>query len=290
VIGVNMQGNKEVLGLWAGPNGNNGEGAKFWLQVLTEMKNRGVADIFVACVDGLKGFPEAIEVVFPQTAVQLCLVHQVRGSLNYVSWKQRKAVAADLKPIYQASTVEEAEQRLDEFAAKWDAAYPTISQMWRRNWEHLTPFFAYPADIRKVIYTTNAVESLNMSLRKVIKTRGSIPNQEAAFKLLYLALEHIAKKWTMPVVNWKGGLAALRASARRSGSESEAGINYNGGRNRKKNIFRDGALPQAPRFSAFAPGFPGPGDELRSILPESRPLSRRSGCVSAEPYPPLRSV
>jgi putative transposase len=206
VIGVNMQGNKEVLGLWAGPHGNNAEGAKFWLQVLTELKNRGVADIFLACVDGLKGFPEAIETVFPQTEVQLCLVHQVRGSLNYVSWKQRKTVAADLKPIYQASTVEEAEQRLDEFAAKWDGAYPTISQMWRRNWEHLTPFFAYPADIRKVIYTTNAVESLNMSLRKVIKTRGSFPNQEAAFKLLYLALEHIAKKWTMPVQNWKAAL------------------------------------------------------------------------------------
>jgi len=206
-IGVNMQGNKEVLGLWAGTGGNNNsEGAKFWLQVITELKNRGVADVFIACIDGLKGFPEAIEAVFPQAQVQLCIVHQVRGSLNYVSWKQRKEVAADLKPIYQASTVEEAEQRLDEFAAKWDGAYPTISQMWRRNWEHLTPFFAYPADIRKVIYTTNAVESLNMSLRKVIKTRGSFPHQEAAFKLLYLALEHIARKWTKPVQNWKAAL------------------------------------------------------------------------------------
>jgi putative transposase len=201
-IGVNMQGNKEVLGLWAG----QGEGAKFWLQVLTEMKNRGVADMFIACVDGLKGFPEALETVFPQVVVQLCIVHQVRASLNYVSWKQRKAVAADLQPIYRASTIEEAQQRLDEFSAKWDGAYPTISKMWRRNWEHLTPFFAYPADIRKVIYTTNAVESLNMSLRKVIKTRGSFPNAEAAMKLLYLALEHIAKKWTMPVQNWKAAL------------------------------------------------------------------------------------
>ncbi len=201
-IGVNLEGNKEVLGLWAG----QAEGAKFWLQVLTELKNRGVADMFIVCIDGLKGFPEAIETVFPQAQVQLCLVHQVRGSLHYVSWKQRKAVAADLKPIYQASTVEEAEQRLDEFAAKWDASYPTISQMWRRNGERLTPFFAYPAGIRKVIYTTNAVESLNMSLRKVIKTRGSFPNQEAAFKLLYLALEHIAKKWTMPIQNWKAAL------------------------------------------------------------------------------------
>jgi putative transposase len=206
VIGVNMQGNKEVLGLWAGPHGANAEGAKFWLQVLTELKNRGMADILIACVDGLKGFPEAIATVFAEAQVQLCVVHQVRGSLNYVSWKQRKEVAADLKPIYRASTVEEAKQRLDEFAAKWDGAYPTISQMWRRNWELLTPFFAYPADIRKVIYTTNAVESLNMSLRKVIKTRGSFPSQEAAMKLLYMALARIAKKWTMPVQDWKAAL------------------------------------------------------------------------------------
>jgi putative transposase len=197
-----MQGNKEVLGLWVG----QAEGAKFWLQVITELKNRGVTDIFIVCVDGLKGFPEAIETVYPQAQVQLCLVHQVRASLNYVSWKQRKAVAADLQLIYHASTVEEAGLRLDELAAKWDGAYPTISQMWRRNWEYLTPFFAYPADIRKVIYTTNAIESLNMSLRKVIKTRGSFPNPEAALKLLYLALEHIAKKWTMPVQNWKAAL------------------------------------------------------------------------------------
>jgi len=201
-IGVSMQGHKEVLGLWVG----QAEGAKFWLQVLTELKNRGVSDIFIACVDGLTGFPEAIETVFPETEVQLCIVHQVRASLNYVSWKQRKVVAADLRPVYRASTVEEAEQRLDEFAAKWDETYPTISQMWRRNWERLTPFFAYPADIRKVIYTTNAVESLNMSLRKVIKTRGSFPTQEAALKLLYLALQHITKKWTMPVQNWKAAL------------------------------------------------------------------------------------
>ena len=205
-IGVNLQGVKEVLGLWAGPTGTTGEGAKFWLQVLTELKNRGVDDVFIVSVDGLKGFPEAIETVFPEAQVQLCIVHQVRGSLNYVSWKHRKEVAADLKPIYRASTVEDAELRLTEFAAKWDKSYPTISQMWRRNWEHLTPFFAYPEDIRKVIYTTNAIESLNMSLRKVIKTRGSFPTQEAAFKLLYLALEHIAKKWTMPIRDWKAAL------------------------------------------------------------------------------------
>jgi putative transposase len=201
-IGVTLKGNKEVLGLWTG----EAEGAKFWLQVLTDLKNRGVADIFIACVDGLTGFPKAIETVFPQAQVQLCIVHQVRASLNYVSWKQRKAVAADLQLIYRASTAEDAYFNLEAFAEKWDGAYPTISQMWRRNWEHLTPFFAYPADIRKVIYTTNAIESLNMSLRKVIKTRGSFPNQEAALKLLFLALEHIAKKWTMPVQNWKAAL------------------------------------------------------------------------------------
>ncbi|MEP6922781.1 MAG: IS256 family transposase [bacterium] len=201
-IGVNMEGIKEVLGLWAG----QAEGAKFWLQVLTELKNRGVNEVYIVSIDGLKGFPEAIETVFPEAQVQLCIVHQVRGSLNFVSWKHRKQVAADLKPIYRASTVEQAEQGLAEFGVKWDKAYPTISQMWRSNWEHLTPFFAYPEDIRKVIYTTNAIESLNMSLRKVIKIRGSFPTQEAAFKLLYLALKHIAKKWTMPVKDWKAAL------------------------------------------------------------------------------------
>jgi putative transposase len=201
-IGVNLKGNKEVLGLWT----NEAEGAKFWLLVLTDMKNRGVADIFIACVDGLTGFPKAIETVFPQAQVQLCIVHQVRASLNYVSWKHRKEVAADLQTVYRANTAEDAYFKLEAFAEKWDAVYPTISQMWRRNWEHLTPFFGYPADIRKVIYTTNAIESLNMSLRKVIKTRGSFPNADAAMKLLFLALEHIAKKWTMPVQNWKAAL------------------------------------------------------------------------------------
>jgi putative transposase len=201
-IGVNLKGNKEVLGLWT----NEAEGAKFWLQVLTDMKNRGLRDIFIACVDGLSGFPKAIETVFPEAQVQLCIVHQVRASLNYVSWKQRKAVAEDLKPVYRASTAADAQIQLEAFATKWDGAYPTISQMWRRNWEQLTPFFSYPPDIRKVIYTTNAIESLNMSLRKVIKTRGSFPNADAAMKLLFLALEHIAKKWTMPVQNWKAAL------------------------------------------------------------------------------------
>jgi putative transposase len=198
-IGVNLEGNKDVLGLWTSGH----EGAKFWLQVLTELRNRGVEDI--ACVDGLKGFPAAIEAVYPRTQVQLCIVHLVRQSLNYVSWKQRRAVASDLRPVYGAATAEEAARQLDEFAAKWDATHPTISQVWRRNWERITPFFAFPGEIRKVIYTTNAVESLHMSLRKIIKTRGSFPNEESALRLLYLALRNHSQKWTF-VQGWREAL------------------------------------------------------------------------------------
>jgi putative transposase len=201
-IGVTMDGLKEVLGLWIAQT----EGAKFWLQVVTELKNRGVTDIFIACVDGLKGFPEAIESVFPRTEVQLCIVHLVRHSLNYVGWKQRKEVASDLKTIYTAATDVEAEQKLTEFSLKWDAKFPMISKSWRNNWTRVIPFFAHPPEIRKVIYTTNAIESLNMSLRKVTKARGSFPNDEAVSKLLYLALRNIAKKWTMPVHAWKDAL------------------------------------------------------------------------------------
>lgn len=201
-IGVNMDGIKEVLGMWTAEN----EGAKFWLQVVTELKNRGVKDIFIACVDGLKGFPEAIESIFPKTQIQLCIVHMVRHSLNYVSWKQRKEVATDLKTIYQATTVELAEMNLDAFAIKWDASHPSISKSWRSNWERIIPLFSYPEDIRKAIYTTNAIESLNMSLRKVTKNRGHFPSDEAMFKLIYLALKNIAKKWTMPIRDWKSAL------------------------------------------------------------------------------------
>jgi len=201
-IGVSLAGMKEVLGLWIAQT----EGAKFWLQVVTELKNRGVSDIFIACVDGLKGFPEAIETVFPKTEVQLCIVHLVRHSLNYVGWKQRKEVAADLKTIYTAATEVEAEAKLAEFAAKWDAKFPMIAKSWRANWTRVIPFFAHPPEIRKVIYTTNAIESLNMSLRKVTKARGSFPNDEAVLKLLYLALRNIAKRWTMPVHDWKAAL------------------------------------------------------------------------------------
>jgi putative transposase len=200
-MGVRMDGSKEVLGLWTSAN----EGAKFWLQVLTELRNRGLEDVFIVCVDGLKGFPEAIETVFPKAQVQLCIVHLVRASLNYVSWKQRREVAADLRTIYTAATAEEAGMRLEELAQKWDRTHPTISQIWRRNWERIIPFFAYPAEIRKIIYTTNALESVNMSLRKVIKTRGSFPNEESAIKLLYLALRNVMKKWNS-VQNWKEAL------------------------------------------------------------------------------------
>lgn len=200
-IGVTLEGNKEVLGLWTSAN----EGAKFWLQVLTEMRNRGVQDIFIACVDGLKGFPEAIEAVYRNTQVQLCIVHLVRHSLNYASWKQRREIAADLRPIYTAATADAAALALDAFADKWDATHPTISQVWRRNWERVIPFFAFPAEIRKVIYTTNAVESLNMSLRKIIKTRGSFPNEEAAIRLLYLALRNHSKKWSF-LQGWRDAL------------------------------------------------------------------------------------
>ncbi len=201
-VGINLDGAKEVLGMWVSEN----EGAKFWLQVVTELKNRGLQDIFIACVDGLKGFPEAIETVYPKTQVQLCIVHMVRNSLRFVSWKQRKEVAADLRLIYQSATAEQAEMELTSFEAKWDKTHPTISQSWRRNWPQVIPFFAYPPDIRKVIYTTNAIESLNMSLRKVTKNRGSFPNDEAMLKLLYLALNNIAKKWTLPIRDWKAAM------------------------------------------------------------------------------------
>lgn len=201
-IGVTLAGNKDVLGLWIAEN----EGAKFWLGVLTELQNRGVEDLFIVCVDGLKGLPEAIETVFPQAQVQLCLVHLVRASLQYVGWKQRKEVAQDLRRIYQAPTAAEAERRREEFAAKWDEAYPSISPLWRRNWPRIVPLFGYPPEIRRAIYTTNAVESLNSRLRKSLKTRGSFPSDEAALKLLYLALQQAARKWGHPVRDWKSAL------------------------------------------------------------------------------------
>ncbi len=204
-LALNLQGRKEVLGLWS----NEAEGAKFWLQIATDLQSRGVKDILIACVDGLKGLPEALTSVFPKTQVQLCLVHLVRFSLSYVGYKERKAVAADLKKIYQSPNEEAAAQALDEFEAKWGEKYPTIVKSWRTNWERICPLFSYPAEIRKVVYTTNAIESLNMSLRKIIKNRAAFPSEEAAYKLLYLALQNIEKKWTMPIQDWARALNQL---------------------------------------------------------------------------------
>jgi len=201
-LGITMTGQKEVLGMWAA----HSEGAKFWLNVLTELKNRGVKDIFIGCVDGIKGFPEAMETVFPATQVQLCLVHMVRNSLSYVGWKERKAVAADLKAIYRAATLAQAEQALEAFAQKWDKKYPSISKSWRTHWPELITFLKYPEEIRKAIYTTNAIESVNRSLRKITKNRGVFPNQESLLKLYYLALDRAAKKWTKPIQNWSEAL------------------------------------------------------------------------------------
>ena len=197
-----MDGEKELLGLWL----SESEGAKFWLSVFTELKNRGVTDCFIACVDGLKGLPEAVEAVFPKTQVQLCIVHKVRNSLKYVSWKERKAAAAALRTIYGAAPLPEAELALERFAERWDAKYPAISPSWLADWDRLTVLFDYPPAIRRVIYTTNAIESLNYSLRKVLKGRSAFPNDEAIIKLLYMGLQHVAKKWTQPIRDWKAAL------------------------------------------------------------------------------------
>ena len=198
-LGVNMDGHKELLGMWLSEN----EGAKFWLNVLTELTNRGVKDILIACVDGLKGFPDAINAAFPETHIQLCIVHMVRNSLKYVTWKDYKAVTADLKQIYKATTEEDALLALEQFASKWDDKYPQISKSWRSHWENLNTFFDYPTDIRKAIYTTNAIESLNSVIRKAIKKRKLFPSDDAAKKVVYLAIMAASKKWTMPIHNWK---------------------------------------------------------------------------------------
>ena len=200
-IGITLEGRKEVLGLWTSAN----EGAKIWLSILTELRNRGVKDVFIACVDGLKGFPQAIESVYPRAQVQLCIVHLVRASLNYVGWKERKAVAADLKPIYRAATVEQARQELERFLGRWGSKYPAIGRQWQEQWERVIPFFAFPPEIRKIIYTTNAVESLHMRLRKIIKNRGSFPSEESALKLLYLALRNVSARWEA-VQGWRAAL------------------------------------------------------------------------------------
>lgn len=201
-LGINLEGEKELLGLWMAQT----EGSKFWMSVFNELKNRGVQDCFIACVDGLKGLPEAVEAVFPLTQVQLCIVHKLRNSLKYVPWKERKSVARDLRAIYAAPTLAEAEQALERFSECWDAKYPAIGPSWRADWQRLTVFFNYCPEIRKVIYTTNAVESLNYSLRKLLKMRGAFPNDASIVKILFLAINRVAKKWTMPIRDWKSAL------------------------------------------------------------------------------------
>jgi len=204
-LGVNLEGQKELLGLWVGET----EGAKFWLSVLTELRNRGVQDILIACVDGLKGFPDAIESVFPKTQVQLCIVHMIRNSLRYVAWKDRKTLAADLKTIYKAPTLAPAENALDAFCEKWDERFPTVGKLWRQHWTNLSAFFAYPEPIRKVIYTTNAIESINSQLRKVTKKRGAFPNAESVRKVLYLAITKASQRWTRSIHDWVAALNQL---------------------------------------------------------------------------------
>ncbi len=201
-LAINMEGKKELLGMWISEN----EGSKFWMQVLTEIQTRGVKDIYIASVDGLKGFPEAINTVFPKTKIQLCIVHMVRNSLKYVSCKDYKAVTADLKNIYKSITAEEAYMELDRFADKWDNKYPTISRMWKNNWENISTLFAYPDEIRRVIYTTNAIESLNSVIRKAVNNKKIFPDDQAAFKAVFLAIKQASKKWTVPIRNWKPAL------------------------------------------------------------------------------------
>jgi transposase-like protein len=199
-LGIRADGRKEVLGLWI----EQTEGAKFWLKVFNELKNRGLSDILIAVVDGLRGFPEAIETVYPEAHIQTCIVQLLRNSLNLASWKERKALAAALKPIYQAATADAAAAALDAFAkSEWGMKFPTVTAMWRRQWEQVIPFFAYPPEVRKIIYTTNAIESMHMQLRKIVKNRGHFPSDEAASKLLYLALRNIEKDWKMPPITWK---------------------------------------------------------------------------------------
>jgi putative transposase len=201
-LGINLEGKKELLGMWISEN----EGAKFWLSVLTELQNRGVQDILIACVDGLSGFPDAINTAFPNAKIQLCIVHMVRNSLKFVPWKDYKAVTKDLKLIYTSATEQEAAQELDNFTDKWDSKYPQIGRSWRNNWPNLITLFDYPDDIRKVIYTTNAIESVNSVIRKSIKNRKLFPNDQSAMKVIYLAIQAASKKWTMPIRNWKPAL------------------------------------------------------------------------------------
>ena len=201
-LGVNLEGKKELLGLWLSEN----EGAKFWLSCLTDLKNRGLNDIFMACIDGLSGFAEALHAAYPKARVQLCIVHLVRAALRYVSSEDSKQVVVDLKKIYQAATVEESEHAVDEFAQAWDAKYPTIAKQWRAKWTDIITLFDFPPPIRKAIYTTNAIESVNSVIRKFTKNRKIYPNEQSALKLIYMAINEASKRWTMPIHHWKQAL------------------------------------------------------------------------------------
>lgn len=205
IVGVNLEGQKEVLGLYISEN----EGANFWLQVLTDLSNRGVTDILIACIDGLKGFPEAIETIFPKTEVQLCVVHQIRNSLRYVGSKNQKEFMTDLKRVYKAANKGLAEAELDNLDHKWNDKYPIVIKSWRNNWERLSQFFKYPEDIRRIIYTTNTIEAVHRQFRKLTKTKGAFPNQDSLLKLLYMGIQNASKKWTMPVQNWSLTISQL---------------------------------------------------------------------------------
>lgn len=205
-LGVRPDGTKEVLGLWI----EQTEGAKFWLRVMSELKNRGVEDVLIAVVDGLKGFPEAITAVFPQAQVQTCIVHLIRGSLEFVSWKDRRSVAAALKEVYRATDADAGERALEAFAAgPWGTKYPAITLAWRRNWAAVIPFFAFPDDVRRIVYTTNAIEALNAKLRRAVRTRGHFPTDDSALKLLFLVLNQVSKDWKMPPREWGMARAQL---------------------------------------------------------------------------------
>jgi len=205
ILGVNIEGHKEVLGLYISEN----EGANFWLQVLTDLSNRGVVDILIACIDGLKGFPEAIETIFPKTEVQLCIVHQIRNSLKYVGSKNQKEFMVDLKRVYKANSKDLAESELDKLEDKWNDKYPIVIKSWRNNWERLSQYFKYPEDIRRIIYTTNTIEAVHRQFRKLTKTKGAFPNQDSLLKLLYMGIQNASKKWTMPVQNWSLTISQL---------------------------------------------------------------------------------
>ena len=205
ILGVNLEGHKEVLGLYISEH----EGANFWLQVLTDLSNRGVKDVLIACVDGLKGFPEAIEAIFPDTEVQLCVVHQIRNSLKYVGSKNQKEFMADLKRVYRASSKDLAASELDILADKWNDKYPIVIKSWRNNWERLSQYFKYPADIRRIMYTTNTIEAVHRQFRKLTKTKGAFPNQDSLLKLLYMGIQNASRKWTMPIQNWSLTISQL---------------------------------------------------------------------------------